>query len=268
MFRPGLVSITFRKLPASAIVRLAAEAKLEGIEWGGDIHVPHGQIDTARQVAGMTRDAGLEVAAYGSYYRLGEPHTDLFQSVLDTACALGAPVIRVWAGAVASGEATQSIRDRIASDGRRISELAQQAKIKIACEWHGHSLTDTAESAQALFDTVGHANFLTYWQPRNPPSTDTNASVECYLTDMESALPRLAGLHVFHWDDKTGSRLPLGDGESIWKPCLRKAAAAQRGELFALLEFVLNDDPAQMLRDAQTLHAWLHGGQEQKKISE
>ena len=58
----------------------------------------------AREVRGLTEAAGLTVAAYGSYYKAG--HSEAaglpFPQVLDTALALGAPVIRVWAGPAGS----------------------------------------------------------------------------------------------------------------------------------------------------------------------
>ena len=76
MIRGGLVSITFRKLNSREIVDLMTRTNLVGIEWGGDVHVPHGEIALARDVAQMTRDAGLLVAAYGSYYRVGVSEAD------------------------------------------------------------------------------------------------------------------------------------------------------------------------------------------------
>ena len=44
MIRPGLCSVTFRALDVPAVVRLAAEAGLERIEWAGDVHVPPGDL--------------------------------------------------------------------------------------------------------------------------------------------------------------------------------------------------------------------------------
>ncbi len=41
MIKSGLVSITFRQLTCEQIVDLVSKAKLDAIEWGGDIHVPH-----------------------------------------------------------------------------------------------------------------------------------------------------------------------------------------------------------------------------------
>ncbi len=111
MIRPGLVSVTFRKLTPREIVTAAVQAKLQGIEWGGDVHVPHGKIDVAREVAAMTRDAGLAISSYGSYYRLGDEAKDLLPRVIETAIALGAPVVRVWAGRVGSKDATAAMRE-------------------------------------------------------------------------------------------------------------------------------------------------------------
>jgi sugar phosphate isomerase/epimerase len=247
MIRPGLTSVTFRRLAPEEIVRWAAEAKLAAIEWGGDIHVPPGDLAAARRAADLTRAAGLEVASYGSYYRLGQEPPDLFARVLETAIALGAPIIRVWAGRLGSESANAAFRTAVAEDGRRIADMAAAEGLRIATEWHGNTLTDTAASASALFDAVGHPALCTYWQPRSnlPPE-------EC-LRDFQAALPCLTGLHVFHWSPE--GRLPLAAGEAAWKRYL--AAAAGAGDMFAHLEFVIGDDPRQMLSDAATLRGWL-----------
>ena len=72
---------------------------------------------------------------------------------------------------------------------------------------------------------------------------------------MDTALPRLIGLHVFHWDGKTRERLPLVDGSEAWAAYLAKAPKC--GDLFASLEFVADDDPENMVADAATLREWL-----------
>ena len=66
-FRPGLCSVTFRTLAPESIVALAAECGIAGIEWAGDVHVPPGEVDTARRVRQLTEAAGLSVVSYGSY---------------------------------------------------------------------------------------------------------------------------------------------------------------------------------------------------------
>src|SRR5215211_4654031 len=120
MLTSGLVSITFRQLAPREIVELAAAAGLRGIEWGGDIHVPAGDLQAARRVRQLTADAGLQVLAYGSYFRF-QPGT-AFEPVLETALALGAPLIRVWAGNQASAEADAAVRATIVAESRRIAQ--------------------------------------------------------------------------------------------------------------------------------------------------
>ena len=71
----GLVSVTYRRLPAEAVVRLAKDAGLACIEWGSDVHVPETDPAGARRVGEFTRAAGLSVASYGTYYRLGQGRT-------------------------------------------------------------------------------------------------------------------------------------------------------------------------------------------------
>lgn len=256
MIRPGLVSITFRSLSAQEVCRVAADAGLEGIEWGGDVHVPVGQLDTAAHVAELTRGHGLSVAAYGSYHRLGVSEPEDWQKTVDTAVELGAPIIRVWCGNVGSAEVDESTRQKVAEAGRQAAELAAQAGITIACEWHGNTLTDTAASSQALFEAVDHPSFQTYWQPHQRMSF-----ADC-LEDMETALPRLVGLHVFQWHRETVERQALAEGQGLWPTYLRQAKACPRltsgGEMFALLEFVRGDDPAQLGADAQALRQWVN----------
>ena len=54
-----------RKESPEAIVAAAAQAGLQGIEWGGDIHVPCGDIENAKRVSALTEAAGLQTLAYG-----------------------------------------------------------------------------------------------------------------------------------------------------------------------------------------------------------
>lgn len=250
MFRPGITSITFRGLFPGEIIRLAALAGLEGIEWGADVHAPPGETKLASQLAAQTRDMGLCVSSYGSYYRAGYEEADVFPRVLDSAVAMGAPIVRIWAGKQGSNETSAEHRRLVEQDCLRISEMAHRGGVKIACEWHGGTLTDTADSAGLLFQAVEHPAFCTYWQPR------TGQTTELCLSDMNAAMGRLVGLHVFAWAED-GARLPLRAGESAWKRYLAKASAA--GDMFAMLEFVAGDDPQQMLSDAATLRGWLVG---------
>jgi 3-dehydroshikimate dehydratase len=250
VIRSGLVSITFRKLSPREIVDLVGQAGLTGIEWGGDVHVPHGDLPQARRARRMTREAGLEVASYGSYYRVGVDGMGPFEPIVDTAVELGAPVIRVWAGNRASADADAAYRARVVHESRRVADLAGRAGVAVAYEFHPRTLTDTNESARALLQDVAHDTVGSYWQP--PPG----AAVPYNLTGLEAVLPWLRHLHVFTWHGVTGERLPLAGGEGGWMQYLRKAASTRRDHS-ALIEFVRDDAPEAFVQDAATLRRWL-----------
>lgn len=250
--KPGLVSITFRQLSAQGVVDLVRQAGFAGIEWGGDLHVPHGNLEEAGRVAAMTTAAGLEVAAYGSYYRVGNSENDglSFENVLKTAVALNAPLIRVWAGIHASQQADSSYRKWVTEECRRVSGLALERGIQVACEYHGGTLTDKNNSAIQLMREVNHPNFYSLWQPPN------GFGLPVCQESLEGIYPWLTNVHVFHWWPDASKRLPLLDGRERWVPYLKRIAEKE-GDRFALLEFVTGDDLEAFLRDAETLKTWL-----------
>jgi sugar phosphate isomerase/epimerase len=261
---PGLVSVTFRRLTPARVVLAAAQAGLRGIEWGGDVHVPHGDIVRAREVRKITEDAGLSVASYGSYYRFEESVLP-FARVLETAVELGAPAIRVWAGTQGSAAATPEYRSTIATGSRRIAELAASAGIVVCFEFHGETLTDRAESARNLLLEADHPNLRSFWQPPN------NRSLEYCRDGLRTILPWLEHIHCFHWRGSENERRPLSEGARRWQEYLRIAATAPPGEVerpeagslpgatsrWILLEFVANDSIETFMEDATTLHGWI-----------
>ncbi|MFL7793458.1 MAG: sugar phosphate isomerase/epimerase family protein [Anaerolineae bacterium] len=249
MIHSGLVSITFRQLSPREIVDLVVKAGLEGIEWGGDIHVPHGDLLRAREVRRMTQEAGLAVAAYGSYYRVERDDPVPFDSVLATAVELGTPAVRVWAGTRGSAEADAAYRAEVIDLSRRIADMAAGAGVTVAYEFHDGTLTDTNTSARDLLEAVAHENVKSYWQPPR------GSAVAYNLDGLDAVLPWLLHAHVFSWG-ATGERLPLADGEMGWMQYLRKIASSGRDH-FAMLEFVQDDAPESFLRDAITLKQWL-----------
>lgn len=50
-----LTSVTFRRMKPEEILRVAARAGIEGIEWGGDVHVPAGDLAAAAACARSAR---------------------------------------------------------------------------------------------------------------------------------------------------------------------------------------------------------------------
>ncbi|MBR6767192.1 MAG: sugar phosphate isomerase/epimerase [Clostridia bacterium] len=245
--KTGLVSISFRNLEPEKIIALAAACGLDAIEWGGDVHVPHGDVRQACEVREMTRKAGLEVSAYGSYYRLTDAEGTP-EGVIACAKALGAPMIRVWAGNRGSADASCEDRAMVIKNARRMADMARAEGIGIVFEFHGGTLADTAESAIGLLKDIDRPNVFTHWQP--PVGMPDR---ECL--DSLRAVSRLVPyIHVFTWNDR--ERLPLEAGTEKWMPLLREAEGWGR-DIYALLEFVMNDEPGQLKEDAECLRRWL-----------
>lgn len=253
MLYSGLCSVTFRKMTAVQIIELAAKAGLKGIEWGGDVHVPHGKVDIAQQVKDLTTAAGLEIPSYGSYYKVAESEkTGLaFSAVADSAAMLGAKTIRVWAGGKHSKDADAAYRQSVEEDSRRIAGIAGQRGMTVSYEFHGGTLTDTPESTVALLTAVEAAGLKTYWQPALKITHNQR------VKSLKAVRPWLTHLHVYYFSHEQGAeQVPLEQGQGHWMEYLHVAKAAE-GDRYCMLEFVPDSTAESLLRDAGTLNTWL-----------
>ncbi|MFP4353446.1 MAG: sugar phosphate isomerase/epimerase family protein, partial [Puniceicoccaceae bacterium] len=243
MLHPGLCSISFRKHTVDEIIEFARSAGIEGIEWGGDVHLPPGDPGLARSVRERTEAAGLVVSSYGSYHR-SDGEAGPFSPVVESAAALGAPVIRVWAGRRGSADAGRPYRSEVAARLREAAAAARGRNITVALEYHGGTLTDTRESAHRLLEEAGDPDLKLFWQPR------TGGTFENDLAELEAALPRLSHVHCFHWGPGGWKdRKPLREGTGDWKRYLELIRRAE-GDRFVILEFIKDDSPGQFREDA------------------
>lgn len=252
MIKPGLVSVSFRHLSYDQIIKLAQKAEIAAIEWGGDIHVPHGNYNQAEIVANLTSKAGIETVCYGSYYRVGDCGELKFDTVLKTAEVLRSPMIRVWAGSKASAETSEEYKKTVFNDTLKIADMAAVKNIKISFECHDFSLTDTQESCIEFFNKVNHKNVYIHWQPYNGQSVNVN------LSNLKSLLPWLSNIHIFHWWPTIKNRCLLYEGQKNWLQYL-KIFESYSKPVYGLLEFFKDDCEQNFLQDVKTLKLWLSG---------
>jgi sugar phosphate isomerase/epimerase len=238
-----------RQLSVEEVARLAAEAGLRAIEWGGDVHVPPGDDAAVRRAVIATEVAGLECASYGSYLLAdGDGAKETAVRVLDTAVALGAPNVRVWTpfGVEPGSPRTGEVVDALTT----IAALAGERDLRIGDEHHAHTLTATVASTLDVLAAVDAANVFSYWQPPYwLPVREPGADA----ADVARLGDHLSHLHVYEWATAEDRR-PLTDGDARWRAVL---AALDDRPRVAFLEFVAADDPRVLLDDARTLHAWL-----------
>lgn len=266
MIIPGICSLTLKTLSPEEVIRFASDHQLKAIEWWAGGHVIPGEVGRAAEVGRLTREAGITVSSYGSYYRAGvsEAAGMPFAPVLDAAVALGAPTIRIWAGNKNPAMADAAWVAQVIADTNRIADLAANQGVSITFEFHDGTLTNSNENVRLFAEQVPHPNVYFSWQPPH------GFSQEHSVSGLAGLIPRLTTLHCFHWTigsyDKNlfneiervlsrpadYYRHPLADGRSRWQAYIEKARTSGRDHC-VLLEFVKGDTVAQASADAAEL---------------
>jgi sugar phosphate isomerase/epimerase len=247
MYKRGLCSISFRKLSVKDIIEAAVKGGIEVIEWGGDAHVPHGDIETAKKVRDLTLSSSLKIETYGSYYRAGVSESEglAFSDVLASAKALGAGTIRIWVG---NRNFEDTYRNTVIKDIIRVAGMAFEDDIHIAMEYHQHTLTNTNEAAYILMEAMPEENISFYWQPHNKYTDD-----EC-LEAITKLKHKISHVHVFQWQLEQGQvqRKLLAEGQDRWRGFL-SALHNEKQDRCAFLEFSKDNKIDNFLQDAAVL---------------
>jgi 3-dehydroshikimate dehydratase len=253
MIDVGVCSLTLGKLEPVAVIDQCLRTGLTHIEWWGreQGHVPMGAIGTATRVGEWTRQAGLTTAGYGSYYRAGESEQEglAFSAVLETARALQAPYIRVWAGAKGTAEYDQAGKAAVVNDALRIADLSAEHEIDVVFEYHQNTLTDSNEHAEAFMQAASHPAIFSGWQPRTGVPHAEN------VAGLRGVLPRLGTVHVFNWThelERMYCRHPLSEARQAWGEYFKIVRESGRDHV-ALLEFCKEDRLDCFADDAKSL---------------
>jgi sugar phosphate isomerase/epimerase len=135
-------------------------------------------------------------------------------------------------------------RDAWAAEAGAACRMAAERGLTVAFEYHHDTLTDTAASALELVKAINEPNCRLYWQP------EFAKPQALILADLELVAPYVELCHVFTWNPDH-SRRPLLDGKALWREYLSRIPGWEDKPL--LLEFVQNDDPALLAREAASL---------------
>ncbi len=233
--KTGLVSVTFRSFSPEKIISLAADAGLEAIEWGGDVHVPPGRFDAAEEISCKCSERGIVPTGYGSYYNAADAYSG-FPEVLETAVCLGATYVRIWAGRGKNydSEAEVNIKRAVLAAGKK--------GLYVSLECHRNTMTENRDIAVKLAKNTG---CRLHFQPNPDISFGDN------LKTAEAFAPHLAAVHVFAWEkgpENRDVRLPLADHFEEWKAYKNSLPGVP-----FLLEFVKDDLEKSFFGDAETL---------------
>lgn len=248
----GLVSISFRGYTPEEIVAYAVRAGLSAIEWGGDVHVPHGDVGVARRVRALSEDAGLCMPEYGSYYKIGESDRALFSDALHSADALGVRKIRIWGGDRPSDRYTSDAYAEAVAEARALVREARGFTLVLEC--HPNCLTDEYHTARRFLTDVGEDGLRMLWQPNQHRPLDYN------LDAIRALLPYIEGVHTFSWEREM--RYPLLHHRDAW----REYVALLGRDMPYMLEFMHDDRIESLCEAADALRAILGREGEGKQL--
>ena len=260
--KPAVNTVTLRSCTPDVIVSILKENQIDAVEWAGDVHVPPGDLGKAESVKALCEANEITATSYGSYYQCDEggqgkgpfQYNLGAETALETTKALGVQAVRVWGGRQGSESASAAYREEVVSCLSDFCDEARANEMTVHLEFHRNTLTDSAESALALMEAVARDNLYSYWQPRHGVSVSDN------IADIRTLGARLSHLHVFHWNlqsDGTIERCPLREGRARWEAYFKAISELPGDHRYAMLEFVKNDELAQLREDAAVLREML-----------
>jgi 3-dehydroshikimate dehydratase len=178
--KAGLATIALRDFDIFEIIDLASEAGFEAIEvWGRAPHTPDVYDE---QYWATLRDnilaRGMEPAVFGSYVNsAGADFQDKALMALKITQALGAPIIRVWAG---DKEPSAAVEDDWAGNSANLKWMAERAAdkgITLAMEMHCGTLAFTPEGVLRLIELARADNLKLNYQVADPGEPDIERTV-------------------------------------------------------------------------------------------
>lgn len=214
----GMCSISFRGLTVEELIEFIKENKLDSIEWGGDVHVPAGDIETAKRVKDLCEKAGVETSSYGSYFRVGVDAD--FEKVCKTAKALGTDVIRVWASDKDAEDFTEQEYIELVKALKDCAIIAKNYGQIIAFEYHYVTFCNKAEDILRLIKDCGMDNVYTYWQPAYwvndywQKGFSEEQRIEYNLSEIAKLKDKIVNVHVYSWRGQ--ERFALSNDHDEW----------------------------------------------------
>jgi len=224
----ALCSIAFRERLLEYTLDVAADIGFQGVEiWGREPHISeHFDASRVNAVRRMVEERGLRVPVFGSYLRLGATHSNsagtvALKDVLQTAAALGAPIIRVWASDVGSDEADEHIWRNTVSEAKEAAASAAKMGLVLAAEMHSNTLADTGPCARKLVEDVDNEAFALNFQASSKLSDDEPTE------RLEAVLPSVVHLHAQNYapldeDGNRVERVALADGFVDYAPLVSR----------------------------------------------
>ena len=250
----GICSVTFRNKSVEELLKFCKGNGLTCIEWGGDVHVPPNDLENAKKVRALSEIYGVQCSSYGSYFKCRK--IEDFEAISRHAEALGAKVIRIWAGEKNSEDCYCSIGEynQIVEMVKQCADIAKKRGQTVAFEYHHSTCCNYAGSVLKLLSDIGKDNVKTYWQPMYwlKSASEEEERVE-NLRSIRLLKGYIQNVHVYKW--RYHERHALKGSEEEWKEYVKEMGGVKN----YYLEFCMGDSEEQCKQDALVLKEILKG---------
>lgn len=237
----GICSVSFRQYSPEEVIKMVANAGLDCIEWGSDVHAPFDDEENLKKISRLQEEYNVKCSSYGTYFHLLSDSLELLPKYIKAAKILGTSVLRIWCGEKASSQFTNDEKDYLVSECKKAAQIAKENGAVLCMEHHPGSFTDTCESSFELIEKVDSPHFKMYWQG------NVKGDEELALKGAKLLSPHTVNIHVAHWVDS--KHLPLEKGISVWTKYLREFTDGKA----LLLEFIHDGRPESLPTEAQSL---------------
>ncbi len=253
MIRLGLASSAFPAKSPQEIMKLALDAGLEGVEWAAESHLRPGDKAVAQSLMMETLLARLSIVSYAALYRVRPGHESglAFDTILDTAAMLQAPILRIFAGQLPYAKESAEGRASLLEELRRLGDRSGERGITICLSFGRGTCLEAYEAAAALFADLDHAFVRLAWEP-----IPGRKAEEATLA-VESLTARTA-LLLARKSDSLGRAGLLSEEAACWSrrmDAFRAGETAPKMSRFILLGRIGEEDETRLRDDATFLRA-------------
>ena len=241
-FKLGLCSVTFRKKSVEEVVRIAKQAGISYIEWGGDIHVK--TIEDARTVKSICDNEGVKISSYGSYFNSAEYDEDKWIEICKIAKEMGAASIRIWLGKKDSEVTIDSEYKVLLENTKKMCDIAAEYALIISPECHDNTFNNNTDAFLRIQNDLKNDNFKTYFQSRY-------CRMEYDLDRIERTFGFIENVHVSYRDLKKEQMFKKKDKQYINKLLAKLKTKGFDG--IVMVEFVDFDSEEVFYKDVDKL---------------
>lgn len=240
----GLASVTLEHLTVDNILDIAAKNGLMALEWS-ESHVQRGHIAEAERLRKLTEEQGMRTTSYSTFFDVMADRPETFNSVLETAEALGTDTVVLAIGRKSDGNATEEAWAALTDGSRRLSRLAAQQGIRLCFAYRrGCYLEDYMRVAQFI-ETVGDNAFIC-WEPNRTTSLIYN------IFELKMLVPFVYQVYVSSPDAPT-RYTPIIEGKDEWQQYLKVLKSKENGVLL-----FKGCDVADFDSECALMRKWVH----------